>query len=200
MTGESTLIRAITSLATIDLHMNLREGSLEHQLNLTTLPLLGQRKIRLIQALLIGNTLRCRLTIEPHAILVGAKALQFPTRWYTNLRPLATIAPVRALENPLHHVVTTVSAQILTLSLHQSLGLDGHCHHQRPRQKNRPSHLSVSLFLIKTNARPFCHYRENGFLLPEKRLLSLNKSYGCYLQSLQPAHLLSSPRKRFSTK
>ena len=146
MPCKTALIRAVASLATVDLHTNLRKGSLEHQLNLTALPLLGQRELRLVQALLVGNTLGRRLAIEPHTILVGAKALQFPARRHTNLRPLTGVTTVRTLEIPLHHVVTPVTTQILTLCLHQPLGLDGHRHHHRPRQKNRPLHISCFLY------------------------------------------------------
>ena len=95
MSGKAALIRAVTCLTTINLHMNLRKGSLKDQLYLTTLPLLRQRKLRFVQPLLVGNSLRCCLAIEPHTILVGAKALQFPARRHTNLGPFACITTIR---------------------------------------------------------------------------------------------------------
>ena len=78
MTGESALIRAVARLATIYFDMNLSKGSFKHQLNLSALPLLGQRELRLVKTLLVGNTLRRRFTIETHTVLIGAETLQFP--------------------------------------------------------------------------------------------------------------------------
>ena len=157
MTGKATLIGTVACLTTINLHMNLRKGSLKYKLNLTALPRFRQRKLRLVQPLLVSNTLRRSLAIEAHTILVGTKTLQFPARRYTYLGPLTCVTPIRALKIPLHHVITPVSTQILALCLHQPLSLDNHRHYQRPYQKNRSSHLSASLFLIKTNTLPFCH-------------------------------------------
>ena len=117
MTGKAALIGAVACLATIDFHTNLRKGSLKDQLNLSSCPLLRQCELVLIQTFLIGNALGCGLAIETHAILIGAKPLQFPTGGHTNLRPLAAIATVCALEVPLHHIVTTATTQILQLRI-----------------------------------------------------------------------------------
>ena len=110
MTGKTTRIQSVASLATIDRGTHIRKHRLEDEQNLAPLPLLGQRELRLVQALLVGNTLGHRLAIEPHTILVGAKALQFPARRHTNLRPLTGVTTVRTLEIPLHHVVAAMSA------------------------------------------------------------------------------------------
>ena len=79
MSRKATLIGAVASLASVNLDANLCEGCFEHQLNLSSCPLLGKRKLRLVFALFIGNTLWRGLSVETHTILVGAEALQFPT-------------------------------------------------------------------------------------------------------------------------
>ena len=93
--------------------MYFGKSSLKYKLYLPSLPVGRQRKLRLVLAMFVGNALRGCLAIEAHAILIGAEALQFPTGRHTDLCPFAAVAPVGALEIPLHHVVTPPSAQVL---------------------------------------------------------------------------------------
>ena len=132
MTGEPSLIGAVACLTTIDLHTNLRKGCLKNQQYLATCPLFGQCKLMLIQSFLVGNAFRSCLAVEAHTVLVGAEALQFPAGGYSYLCPLAAIATVGTLEVPLHHIVTTVTTQILSLCFHQWLSLC--CRDGQPQQ------------------------------------------------------------------
>ena len=79
MTCEASLIGTVTCLPTVDLHTDLREGSLKHQLYLSSFPFLRECKLRLVFSLLVSDALRGGLAIEAHTILVGTEALQFPT-------------------------------------------------------------------------------------------------------------------------
>ena len=125
VSGESALIGSLSSLATIDGHTGLCKYSLEHQLYLSPLPFCRQRKLSFILSCFIGNTLWCGFTIEAHAVLVGPEALKFPTRRHSYLGPFPTIATIGAEEVPWHHIVATMTTQILSLCLHQRLRL--HC-------------------------------------------------------------------------
>ena len=78
MTGEATLVGTTSCLASVDLHTNLCEGGLEHQLDLSAVPLLRQGELMLVLTCLISNALWGCLAIETHAILISAEALQLP--------------------------------------------------------------------------------------------------------------------------
>ena len=118
MARKAALIQTVASLTSVNLHVGIGEHGLKHQQYLSSRPILRQRKLRLVLTRLVSNALWCGFAIETHAILVGAKALQLPARWYANLRPLAAVAPVGTIEVPLYHVVTAVTTQILTLCFH----------------------------------------------------------------------------------
>ena len=139
MTRKTALVSAVASLTSVDGGTHLRKHSLEDQQNLPALPSLGQRELMLVLAHLVGNTLWGGLSVEAHAILVSAEALQLPARRHTYLRPLATVMPIGTHEIPLYHIVTTMTTQVLSLSFHRRLS------HQRQRtrqrsQKKNPSH------------------------------------------------------------
>ena len=117
MARKASLIGAGTGLAPVYLHAGLGEHRLEHQLYLTALPLLRQRELCLVQAMLVGNTLRCGLAVEAHAVLVCAEALQLPAGGHAYLGPLPAAPAVGALEVPLHHVIAAVAAEVQALGL-----------------------------------------------------------------------------------
>ena len=117
VTGEASLIEPVAGLPAVDGHIGIGEDGLKHQLYLPAFPCLGQRKRCLVQSFLVGNALWGGFPIESHTILIGAETLQFPARRHTDLRPFPAVAPVGALEIPLHHIVTAVTAQILAVGL-----------------------------------------------------------------------------------
>ena len=125
MPRKAALVGAVAGLTTVYLHANLGEGSLEDQLNLPALPLLRQRKLRLVATRLVGNALGRGLAVEAHAVLVGAEALQFPARGHSYLGPLAAVVSVGTIEVPFYHVVASVSAEVLSLSLLCNCVTDG---------------------------------------------------------------------------
>ena len=112
MACKASLIKASASLAPVDRDVGIGEDSLEDQLYLAALPLLWQRKLGLVESVLVGDALGRTLTVETHPVLVGAEPLKLPARGNANLRPLAAITSVGALEVPFHHVVAAVAAKV----------------------------------------------------------------------------------------
>ena len=114
-------MESATRLSPVDSYLGIGEHRLKDQFYLSPLPLFRERKLVFVIAFLVGYAFRLSLSIEAHTILIGAEALQLPTRRDANLRPLAGILPISTLEIPLHHVVTTVTRKVLPLRFHNRL-------------------------------------------------------------------------------
>ncbi len=112
-------------LALVYLHLGVGHRSLENEFDMMVSPFLRQCELIFIHAFLVGNAVGECLAVEFHAILVSAESLQFPARRHSDFSPFPGVVSTRAEEVPLHHIVASVSAQILSVSEH--VAVCSHC-------------------------------------------------------------------------
>ena len=128
---ETALMQAVSRLSTVDGHLGISHHGFEDEFYLFALPLLWQRKLIFIFSFFVSNTFRSSLSVESHAILIGTESLQFPAGRHTNLGPLAGISTTCAVEVPVHHIITSMSREVLALCINTSLC--GSSHRHRPQ-------------------------------------------------------------------
>ena len=125
---ETALMQTVSRLSAVDGNLGIGHHSFEDEFYLFALPLLWQRKLIFIFTFFVSNTFWSSLSVESHTILIGTESLQFPAGRHTYLGPLAGISTTCAVEVPVHHIITSMSREVLALCVKTRLCGSSHCH------------------------------------------------------------------------
>ena len=125
---ETALMQTVSRLSAVDGYLGIGHHGFEDEFYLFALPLLWQRKLIFIFSFFVSNTFWSSLPVESHAILIGSESLQFPAGRHTYLGPLAGISTASAVEVPVHHIITSMSREVLALCVKTRLCGSSHCH------------------------------------------------------------------------